>query len=84
MDVLGTMTSSNFSKFHLPGLYGIVNQNKKNWVRKNKTSARNCITVSCILQPKMIFNKKLYNIESSQLIFDTDQLTYLKVFLNKL
>ena len=79
MNVLGTMTCSNFSKF-----YRIVNQKKQSWVRKNKTSGRNCITVSCILQHKMIFNKKLYNIESSQLIFDPDQLTYLKVFLNEL
>ena len=31
----------------------------------------------------MVFNKKLYNVETSQLIFDTDQLAYFKVSLSK-
>ena len=86
------MTSSNFSKFHLPGLYGIFSQNKQTKLgEKEQNFCQNRYyrelyinNVSCILQPKMIFNKTLYNIETSQLVFDTDQLTYLKVFLSKL
>ena len=36
--------------------------------------------LTCTLKSEMLFNKNLFNIETSQLIYNTDELTYLRYF----